>query len=344
MLAKLVIIENNNNIQSFGYNEAGALIYHVVDEDKVASLEAIYRAKINSLNKKSRFAYIDYMPNLQGVINLKYTNIQAGSYILCQMTWQGDQNKLPKFSEEIKLLGKYVIVLPNTTEHFFSKALKSSVTEISKKYQNIGLIFRSHVDNLSDYTVVENEIDFLIKDNIAIQNESEKFWGQISKASYKFMQLLRESKLAPTIEVITNSQYIFDLLQPYLDLWQLDAITLDKSLIKDSIIENQKISNTRSEFSLEIHKLSGINLIDINSKNSPLNFYQVNYLAIDEIVRQICLQDLTGIILLDFIKNMSVEETQKLLTKLKKRLESDWRKNQVLGFTKAGICEIIRNK
>ncbi|MCC2645253.1 MAG: hypothetical protein K0R94_1031, partial [Burkholderiales bacterium] len=95
MLTKLMVIEEGNIIRSFGYNESGILIYNLV-ESKIANLEAIYKARVNSVNKKSKFAYINYLPNLQGIINLRNTNVQAGSDLLCQMVWQGDKNKLPK--------------------------------------------------------------------------------------------------------------------------------------------------------------------------------------------------------------------------------------------------------
>lgn len=342
MLAKLLIIENESNIQSFAYDESGSLIYHINEDNKAFNLEAIYKARINSVNKKSKFAYVDYGPNLQGIINLKNTNVQAGSDLICQLMWQGDQNKLPKLSEEIKLLGKYVIVLPKSSHHFFSKQLKSSpITKLSVKYQDIGIIFRSSIDAISDYSIIENEITFLSKQADILKHWLELPIGQLTTSTYKFMQLLREARLFPSIEISTNNEVLFDYLLPYLDLWQLDAISLDESLTANPM---DKLPKGYSQFGLEIHKLSGINLIDINSKNAPLNFYQVNYLAIDEIVRQIWLQDLTGIILLDFIKNMSVEENHKLLAKLSGYLENDWRKNQVLGFTRSGICEIIRNK
>src|SRR6185437_5686676 len=301
MLTKLLIIENESDIQSFAYNKSGSLIYHLSEDKKASNLEAIYKARINSVNKKSKFAYIDYAPNLQGIVNLKNTNVQSGSDLLCQLVWQGDQNKLPKLSEEIKLLGKYVIVLPNTSQHFFSKQLKSSpLTELSNKYQGNGIIFRSSIDAISVYSIIENEINFLIKQAGILKHWQEKPIGQLTASGYKVMQLLREARLSPSIEIYTNNEAIFDYLTPYLELWQLDAISLDESLAANP---GDELLKNHAEFGLEIHKLSGINLIDINSKNAPLNFYQVNYLAIDEIVRQIWLQDLTGIILLDFIKN-----------------------------------------
>ena len=43
------------------------------------------------------------------------------------------------------------------------------------------------------------------------------------------------------------------------------------------------------------------NIIDINSSNTRLSGFNVNYLAINEVIKQIKLQDLRGIILIDFI-------------------------------------------
>ena len=126
MLSKLLIIKNSGGIQSFGYNDSGKLIYKIVEEKNAHNLEAVYKVKVNSLNKKSKLAYVNYAPNRQGVLNLKNTNVQAGSTLLCQLTWQGDEVKLPKFSQDIKILGKYVIVLPNETRHFFFQKSKDT--------------------------------------------------------------------------------------------------------------------------------------------------------------------------------------------------------------------------
>ena len=75
-----------------------------------------------------------------------------------------------------------------------------------------------------------------------------------------------------------------------------------------------------------------------------LSFYKINYLAIDEIIRQIKLRDLTGIILVDFIKNMSIKNQEQLTDKMTRMLINDWRHTKILGFSKAGIFELIRNK
>ena len=84
------------------------------------------------------------------------------------------------------------------------------------------------------------------------------------------------------------------------------------------------------------------NIIDVNGANSALAFFKVNYLALDEIIRQIRLRDLTGIILLDLIKNMTLEQQQIITNKLKQALAHDFRNTKILGFTKAELVEIIR--
>jgi Rne/Rng family ribonuclease len=343
MLKKVDILVCGLQIETFAYDQTGSLLFHVID-NLHSNLESIYKARINSLNKKSKIAYIDFLPNMQGIVNLKDIATQPGNHLICQMVWGGDDKKLPKFSEDIKIFGKYVIVLPNDHRHFFSKKLKNKdlLSGLSNKYANLGLIFRSSIDDLTDYDLLIAEIELL-----AGHQNTAKAWQEagvgvlVAVSGYKFMQLLREAQLAPNIEVTTNNQEIFDRVMPYLDIWQLYSIRLDQA-IKIEVWEVQ--DKQHAEFSLEVHKLSGINLIDINSKNAPLNFYQVNYLAIDEIIRQIWRHDMTGIILLDFIKNMSAHQEQQLVTRLTEQLTFDWRQHQVLGFTKAGICEIIRNK
>lgn len=345
MLAKLEIITIGSKIQSFAYDEAGELCYHLED-NRLCGLGAIYRLRVNQINKKSKFAYVDYADGLQGVINLRNVNVQPGSYLFGQMTWAGDEDKLPKFSEEIKLLGKYVILLKDTCGHLYAKELKNkeALCSLSARYPGLGIIFRSQINFISNNDLVINEIRFLEEQLSLVHNWPLSMVGRINAPNYKFMQLLRESKLSDQLEIVTNSQHVFDYLLPYLELWQLDSISLDEAISIHDKMELVNRARDYQEFSLEVHKLSGINLIDVNSKKSRLDFSQINYLSVDEIVRRIYLLDMTGIILIDFIKNMVVAEKEKISNRLIARLADDWRQNQILGFTRAGIFEIIRNK
>ncbi len=346
MLAKVIICKIDNIIYTNAYNIDGKLEYYLQDLVE-PFLESIYLAKITSINKHNRLAFIDYLNNKVGVINLPIKNkLQTGSKILCQMRWRGDNNKYAKFSSEVKLIGKYVI-LTNDKNHHYSQALnkRKDLKEISNKFKDYGIIFRSAINDLEDLSVVEKEILLLIlkQDKIyKLSNSSEKLLLMQGVGNY--IQLLRDSKLSKDCNIIVNDEEIFQIVKQYLDLWLIREITLDsQAKIIDALKTLDDVVKINNG-SLVFHKLSGINLIDINSYSSKLDFYQVNYLAIDEIVRLTKLYDLNGIILIDFIKNMSIQQQKNLIDILNAKFIEDWKHVRILGFTKSGICEIIRNK
>ena len=92
MLAKLEVICDNGQIQSYGYQENGDLTYSLCENFISDGLEAIYVTKIERVNAKNKLTFINYAPDKTAVINLadKSSKLQAGTYLLCQMNWAGD--------------------------------------------------------------------------------------------------------------------------------------------------------------------------------------------------------------------------------------------------------------
>ena len=341
MLSKIIIYANKENCYTFAYGSSSKLEYYL-EESLESNSQGIFLAKITNIQSKNNLAWVNYEKDKVGVINLpKGHGLQSGSKIVCQMTSSGSQGKMPKFTNEIRLAGKYVVLLPTLKTHNYAYCLFEcqKLADISNKYKHIGLIFRSAINSLIDLNVVEEEILLLSRKLEAIGKQSTL--GRLLDGIPNYIELLY--KYSEGTNVVTNSDKIFDHLIPYIDLWSIDELSLYGNLdIPDIQVSNQVIMT--NGIRLNIHKLSGINLIDIDSGSSNLSFYQVNLLAIDNIVKQIKLHDLNGIILIDFIKNISYNESLILFDKIKKLLQDDWRRNKVLGFTKAGICEIIRSK
>ncbi|MBY0379952.1 MAG: ribonuclease E/G, partial [Burkholderiales bacterium] len=207
----------------------------------------------------------------------------------------------------------------------------------------------TNINYLNDILLVDREIALLVEQKKLVvtlmQQKSDIacLYGGVTL----YNRLLRDAKLDREIEVITNDELVFNNLSKYVDLWQINRVDLDYQLqidIKSIKHKTQQNLITHESYSLEIHALSGINLIDINSHAAKLNFFQVNYFALDEIIRQIQLRDLTGIILIDLIKNMSTDEKTQIKNKVSNLVNKDWRHNKVLGFTNAELFEIIRTK
>jgi ribonuclease G len=69
-----------------------------------------------------------------------------------------------------------------------------------------------------------------------------------------------------------------------------------------------------------------------------------NTLAAQEIVRQIRLRDIGGMILIDFIDMKSEEDRLKIVHTLEKELSLDRTRTKVYGFTQLGIVEMTRKR
>lgn len=347
MINKIYIYNSQNTIYTLVYDDSKQLIYQLIESEDTYN-QGIFLGKVNQVYSKSRIAWVNYKDDLTGILNLtKQHLLQSGSNIACQMTWEGDEKKSPKFSHELKLTGKYVILV-NSKNHFYAKGLLNNkrFDEISNKYKNYGLIFRSALNYLENLDFLEQEIKSLISvlNSIDDKIRNSSFNQQIYPGTPKYLTFLKNIIYSKELNIYTNCEKIYNNLQKYQELWQIFKINFDKN-IDLKLVQNFDNQINNNGIFITFHKLSGINLIDIDSRNTNLNFYQVNYLAIDLIIQRIKLQDLCGIILIDFIKNMNLKQQVSIAEKINNLLcSNDWRKNEILGFTKSGIFEIIRKK
>ena len=92
-------------------------------------------------------------------------------------------------------------------------------------------------------------------------------------------------------------------------------------------------------------------VIDVNSgkavtkkKDSEETFYKINIEAAKEIMRQLKLRNLSGIIIVDFIDMQDKEHNEMLLAQLKKLAKEDKVKTNVLDITALGLVEMTRMK
>lgn len=94
--------------------------------------------------------------------------------------------------------------------------------------------------------------------------------------------------------------------------------------------------------SLKIEKTTALWAIDVDAgSNNPNNF---NFDVLSEIVRQILIRNISGIIIIDPAGAMESQKLYAFVGKLKEQLKNDFAKAKVLGFTKAGLIEITRQR
>jgi ribonuclease G len=93
-----------------------------------------------------------------------------------------------------------------------------------------------------------------------------------------------------------------------------------------------------------------LTIIDVNTgKFSGKTDYQetvlkTNQLAAKEVVRQLRLRDIGGIVLIDFIDMTREKDKQMILTLIERELTRDQKRTKVIGFTPLGILQLTRKK
>lgn len=351
-LNRVLVYQTGEMVYSFAYAN-DKLVYVLQDDLNEPATESLFNARVSRVNHKSGSAFVEYLPGLSGWINLKAgkTGVQNGSNIVCQLAWHGDTHKQAKLRPGVQLAGKYVVWLDDDKFALQSKKLSEAKKEelLSRTELNHGRwILRSSVNDESDLSLVVDEIN-MIKEQIQSIKASNSL-GLISAGKRNYLKLLRSFRLESGFEFITNSETIYDEIRYWQDLWQIDVISFDPKLnLTNNIDEysqllNQSIITLANGATLALASLHGIHVIDVNSSSLDMNAFTLNNAVIEQIYQQICLRNLLGIILIDFVKNMNQEEQGRIITKLNKLFASDVTSTKILGFSHAGLCEIIRNK
>lgn len=345
MLTKLLALKKDDKVYSLAYQDS-RLIFAVVEPVGVYS-EAIYPATITRLNYKSRSAFVRYGEDLNGFINLgNNLAVQEGSSLCIQMVWCGDGVKQPKFRSDWQLVGKYLVYAPGNNSLKSTGLSREVQTALAGAAQNLAgtWIVRSCVQFMRDIPLVLKEMQLLynLGQNILSGGEFAGISG--------YLRILRSLKLASGCEVITNDNEINQQLLSYQDLWQIDAVTYNPTMVVDDLLGeycyllNSACHQLANGSNIEIYTMGGINLVDINSGSVVLSHDKLNFLVLDEIYRQICIRNLQGIILLDLLKNQSQSVQQGIMEYLKKLFKTDITNTRILGFSHSGLCELIRNR
>ena len=101
---------------------------------------------------------------------------------------------------------------------------------------------------------------------------------------------------------------------------------------------------------LVIDHAEAMTVIDVNtgkfvgSSGLEDTVARLNLEAVGEIVNQLRLRDVGGIIVIDFIDMVSQENRERVVAALKEALSHDRAKNNVVGFTGLGMLEMTRKK
>lgn len=368
---KLVICKANDIINVCVYQQ-GELIEQYQEQFENKRLEGnIYYGKVTNIVKGMQSAFINIGTNKNALIHIhdliqKDENIaenekncdiskliKPNQNIIVQIKRDCNNNKGPRVTKDVKLAGKYIILMPHSTFITVSKKINDEeerkrlieivTSHMKDKNQEYGTIVRTSAEG-KNAELIKKDLEDLVK---------------------KWNEILEKSKNAePPVELYNNNGIIGKLINDF-EPMGLEIITNDNEIyefIKG--IDNECNVTVDTELNVEVNKNRKIYLncggfitidetealtaIDVNSgkftgkDNLEETIVKVNLEAATEIAKQIRLRDLGGIIVIDFIDMSKSESIEKVRNRMQEEIKKDRSKIQILEFTKLGLLEITR--
>lgn len=373
----LSMIINDNKTEAVSYYSDSSTA-HIGDIYVAKVLNVVQNINAAFIDyQKGKRGYLPISGDLKPVLlNRAYDGrILSGDEILVQYEKEAIRSKEPVFTMNLSLAGKYcVITNANSTKGVSTKVGKqyrASLYELIPTDTQYGVIIRTSAESIvannenpscisSECITLIEEMDALLKKGI-----HRTCFSKIYSTTPEYLSDIRDKfYLKHDFEkIVCDDKEVFDELQAYADKY-MPKLCPKLSLYNDKDYPLSKLYSVETRLSellnkkvwlksgayLVIEQTEAMYVIDVNSgkntskKNNSEYIYSINLEAADEIMRQLRLRNLSGMIIVDFINMESSELTNKLMQELGKLAKADPIKTNIVDITGLGLVEITRKK
>lgn len=320
------------------------------------------------VEKKAFISLKDAMPKIDETTE-KYDDskkisdvLKHGDIILAQVKKEPIKEKGARISTHITLPGKYVVIMPNTniitaSQKIESQNEKERLKKIAKEVLplNIGAIIRTDAENI-DGELIKNDINEVIKLWTSIENKYKstknvsKLYSGYEMLDFVFRDILDQN----TLNVYTNDSEIYEEIvkkyYPMVELCENENLIEKFGLVTECSKVHDKKVWLKCGGQIIIDKTEALTAIDVNSgkftgkEALETTAFKVNVEAAVEIMKQLRLKDIGGIIIIDFIDMVNQEHKEKILDIMKNEAKKDRSKVKVYEFTNLNLVEVARKK
>jgi ribonuclease G len=299
--------------------------------------------------------------------------LERDQSIIVQITKEPVSNKGVRVTSKVAIPGRYLVFLPfenkvNASKQIQNLREKRRLKNIVKNFkheknQDFGAIIRTVAENQNDNAIIEDLDSLLtiwkdIEKNIKNEKPPALLYKDLSMTSSVIRDLLRDD----VAKVVTDSKKLFKEIVSYLkmsspafvdkvELYKQSTPIFDLYGVEKEIHQtlNKRITLKNGGY-IFIEQTEAMFVVDVNSgkyaksKDQEINSLKTNLEAAREIVRQIRLRDLGGIIVIDFIDVYDDRNKKKVYDELKKEFKKDRAKVTVLPMSEFGIVQITRQR
>lgn len=363
MKAEKIIFDRNDETSGIAvFNENGLMEIDIYNENRAIEgnvyLGRISK-KISLANDRTGFM-VNIGDGREAFLNsyeptLKEANMSEGQSVVVQVTQEKRAEKGAKVVRNIQLAGIYLVYCPFK----FDVEASSKIEDIEK-----AAAYKKFVQEHS-----QGQEGWILRTVSTEATENQLLEEMTSlREAYENIRKKARTMTAPTV-LYNKENPLFEYIRRYKDSLkevvvdtpklkeQVEAVfagtvTLQKEAfeefgIDDAIVEAlNRTVKLKHGGNLHIEETRAFVAIDVDSggKRSVGDIDSLNIEAAKEIARQIRLRNLSGKIIIDFAGSSEYRFMKKVLEVLEEELADDICHSRVLGLSRAGNVEILRQR
>ena len=364
MIADTLIYEKNNETVRLAAIDNGTMVEFDLYNEKNAVEGNIYLGKINKKIElaNGHFGFlVDIGDSEPAFLNaaehdLKEINMSQGQSVVVQVSQEKRAEKGAKVVRNIQIVGTTLVYRP----------FKMGVDVSSKiEDQDLAKTYKTAVwENIAGQegwalrtAAVEFEIEDVLEEMVKLRTIYENIRVKARNATAPSLLYVRENPLYEYIRrykdtlknVVVNNHNLFDELENILgeNMAEYNAKPFSDFGLDEQLIN--ALSRTvalKSGGNIHIEQTRACVTIDVDTANlkSGGNVSKANDEAAFEIARQIRLKNLSGKIIIDFAGSSEYRFMKPVIEILQTELADDPSRAKVLGLSKAGNIEILRQR
>ncbi|HVE92897.1 MAG TPA: Rne/Rng family ribonuclease [Actinomycetota bacterium] len=293
--------------------------------------------------------------------------LRPGQTVLVQVTKDPMGTKGARLTTIVSLAGRYLVLLPNGSGYGISRRLsddeRNRLRDIARgiRPDGYGLVIRTAAEGAG--------ADELLRD----LNRLVRLWEEIDRRKQKaqapleiyvepdlVIRVVRDLFSKDFDRLVVEDPDVYDRVSKYVEavdpelsqrvqlhegpLRMFDSYQVTEQLRKAL---ERKVWLPSGGY-IVVDRTEAFTVIDVNSgkyvgrSNLEDTVVRINLEAADEVVRQLRLRDIGGIIVIDFIDMLMAQNREAILRAFRTALERDKTKTQVIGISPLGLVEMTR--
>lgn len=296
--------------------------------------------------------------------------LKVGQEVLVQVVKGPRGTKGSRVSTRVSLPGRYLVLMPESDNLGVSRKIDSDTERDRLKRigdtirpLGFGMIIRTEAEGRSD-AELRKDLEFLLRMWSQIQEKATKISapGLVHQDLSLIYKTIRDVFGSEVNKMIIDSPVDYEKALELIDLMmprmrsKLVLYDEPEPIFERFAIESEIESLLRRKVWLKsgghlaIDSTEALTTIDVNtgkfvgSSSLSDTILKTNLDAINEVVRQLRLRDIGGIIIIDFIDMINAKDRAKVVSTLEKELRNDRTRTKISHISPLGLIEMTRKR